>query len=352
MSISLSSPQGEIRYTDSEDHFKNGLLRLMNLDRDEFARWLELSEASDQADLLARLSRGWNGLRASPGPPVPAHDDVTVGRGPEDLAGRLWHAAIAESPSHGVAISESASHAWLVRADGGSFVFEQEPPVYEEDYFEGDKLSAGGYGDYTAQAGWRLEKAARQVDEMQESTGLRSGRVLDIGSGYGFLRVALRGAGYEDEGVEVSDFARAVAHASYGLDTHPGAVDDHFEEWDSRYDAATMFDLIEHLADPGLLLRQTAAIIRPGGFLGIKTPNIDCPEAEVFGPWYHSLKREHLNFFSPASLTAAALRAGFEPVEVGTASHLLVGFVGAGQTSAWEGELRGADIIAWYRRLS
>ncbi|HMC94568.1 MAG TPA: hypothetical protein VKO16_07345, partial [Polyangia bacterium] len=77
---------------------------------------------------------------------------------------------------------------------------------------------------------------------------------------------------------------------------------------------------------------------------------IDCPEAEVFGPHYHSFKREHLGFFSPVSLTAVAARAGFEPVDVGTASHLLVGFVGREQTAVWGRELRGADLVAWYRR--
>jgi 2-polyprenyl-3-methyl-5-hydroxy-6-metoxy-1,4-benzoquinol methylase len=237
-----------------------------------------------------------------------------------------------------------------VRWDSERYAFEEQPPAYEEEYFEGDKLSAGGYGDYAAQSGWRLEKAARQVREMIDITGLEKGRVLDIGSGYGFFRVALREAGFADEGLEVSAFARAVAESSYMMETHPGTLDDHWQQRSGRYDAATMFDLIEHLPDPDVLMSQAAAILRPGGFVGIKTPNIDCPEAEVFGPWYHSLKREHLGFFSPASLTAVAARNGFEPVSVTTVSHLLNGFVGQDQTDAWAGELRGADIVAWYRR--
>lgn len=45
-----------------------------------------------------------------------------------------------------------------------------------------------------------------------------------------------------------------------------------------------------------------------------------------------------------------ARAAGLEPVHVATASHLLVGFVGAEQVRAWERDLRGADLVAWYRR--
>jgi len=351
MSVSLCSPEGALRYRDTADHFENGLLRLMNLSREEFVRWLELAGSSGEAGVLERLRAGWALLRPRPTPPS-APPSGPVGPGPGGLAGSLWHAAIAESPSHGVAVSDAARHGWLVRWDGERFVRETQPPSYEEEYFEGDKLRAGGYGDYTAQAGWRLEKAARQVREMRERTGVAAGRVLDIGSGYGFFRLALGEAGYEHDGLEVSAFARAVASSVHGLTMYGGTLDEHWEDWESRYDAVTLFDLIEHLLDPGRLLEQVAHILAPGGVVGVKTPNLDCPEAQLFGPHYHSLKREHLAFFSADSLTAAARAAGLEPVHVASASHLLAGFVGPRQTRAWERQLRGADLVAWYRAPS
>jgi 2-polyprenyl-3-methyl-5-hydroxy-6-metoxy-1,4-benzoquinol methylase len=346
MTVAVVSPGGGLSYRDSRDHFENALLRLMNLDREAFDRWLELAEQSEATDVLDRLRDGWEQLRPAPR----AVSTGPVGPGPRGLTGRVWHAAISESPSHGVAVSDAAAHGWLMRWNGCEFVRESDPPTYEEEYFEGDKLRAGGYGDYTAQAGWRLEKSARQVREMRERTGLLSGRVLDIGSGYGFLRVALGEAGYDHDGLEVSKFAREVASASYGFSTHGATLDEHWQDWASRYDAVTLFDLIEHLEDPVLFLEQVAHVLRPGGVVGVKTPNIDCPEAEVFGAHYHSLKREHLAFFSVTSLTAAAEAAGLEPAQVTTSSHLLVGFVGAEQTRRWEQSDRGSDIVAWYRR--
>jgi 2-polyprenyl-3-methyl-5-hydroxy-6-metoxy-1,4-benzoquinol methylase len=184
---------------------------------------------------------------------------------------------------------------------------------------------------------------------MREHTGLQAGRVLDIGSGYGYFRVALGDAGYEHDGLELSEFARRVAFRSYGLTSYAGTLEEHWQDWEGRYDAVTLFDLIEHLADPGPFLEQVALILAPGGLLGVKTPNLECPEAEVFGAHYHSFKREHLAFFSPNSLTVVAAAAGFQPVHVATSSHLLAGFVGREQTRAWERELRGADVLAWYR---
>ena len=347
--VSLAAPGGALRYTDTRDHFEHGLLRLMGLSCEELRRWLTLAGRSERPSTTERLREGWAALR--PAPPAPdGSASAPVAPGPGGLEGRVWHAAIAETPSHGVALSDAARHGWLVRFDGERFVRETEPPPYEEEYFEGDRRSAGGYGDYAAQEPWRMEKAARQVRELRERTGLRAGRVLDVGSGYGFFRVALGRAGYAHEGLEVSAHARRVARERYGLDTHAGVLAEHWEGWRERYDAVTLFDLIEHLEDPGGTLAKLAGVLAPGGVLGVKTPNLDCPEAEIFGPHYHSLKREHLSFFSAGSLTAAARAAGFEPVHVTTSSHLLAGFVGAAQTRAWERELRGADVIAWYRR--
>ncbi|MET0601049.1 MAG: class I SAM-dependent methyltransferase [Baekduia sp.] len=347
--VERRSPRGEILYVDDADHFRNGLLRLLNLDDDEFDRWLALSEEvsceSDGDELLARLARGWAELRPLA---VPQRaDDPAAG-------GRLLHAAIAESPAWGVAVRDAmpgaAAHGWLVRHEAGGWVPELNPPEYEEEYFEGDKLDAGGYGDYTEQAGWRMEKSHRQVAEMAALTGLTSGRVLDIGCGYGYFRVALERAGYEHEGLEVSAFARAVARSSYGYATHGGLLEDHWQDWSERFDGVVLFDLIEHLEEPNRFMEQVASCLRPGGVVGIKTPNLLCPEADLFGPWYHSLKREHLQFFSMDSLTECAASAGLEPAALGSLSHLLSGFVGREQCDAWEREGRGADLACWYRR--
>jgi SAM-dependent methyltransferase len=343
--LELCSPRGEIVYRDGEDHFRNGLLRLLNLEQAQFALWLAMAEDAAGDDVLARLAEGWRELRP-PGAGVGDDDFVADG-------GRLLHPAIAEAPGWGVAVADepgAPAHGWLVRRERGAWVRELDPPEYEEEYFEGDKLAAGGYGDYTEQAGWRLEKSHRQVAEMRALTGLESGRVLDIGCGYGYFRVALERAGYEHEGLEVSAFARAVARASYGFATYGGLLEDHWQGWHERFDAIVLFDLIEHLEEPKRFMEQVYACLRPGGVVGIKTPNLLCPEADLFGPWYHSLKREHLQFFSLDSLTACAADAGLEPAALGSISHLLEGFVGRDQCDAWEREGRGADLTCWYRR--
>jgi 2-polyprenyl-3-methyl-5-hydroxy-6-metoxy-1,4-benzoquinol methylase len=341
------SDRPAIEYRDDDDHFTNGVLRLLGLDRAEFDRWIELSEAED-AELLDALAAGWAALRPAPPAPYGARLDAPVARGPGDREGSLWHAAIGENPGVGFARSENEGWAWLVEWNGSGWAKVDRPPVYEEEYFEGAR-EKGGYGAYSEEAKWRLEKAARQVREMRAATGLDSGRVLDVGSGYGYFRVALAEAGFEHEGLEVSEHGRQVARRSFGQDTHAGELEDHWRDWQGRFDVLTAFDLIEHVADPTDFLSKARHALAPGGFVGLKTPNIDVPEAQVFGPHYHSLKREHLVLFSPQSLSETARDAGLEPVEVTTVSHLLRGFVGDDVCREWERDGRGADIVAWYR---
>lgn len=345
--VSFESPQGQIRYTDSSDHFENGLLRLLGLDREGFASWLRNSEHSTRGELLARLADGFRSVRGElstnsfPG---------TVEAGPLGIAGKLWHAQIAESPNFGIARSEDGAWGWLVREAGGRWSFEKTPPVYEESYFEGDAKQAGGYGQYAAQAGWRLEKATRQLRELQTVSGVASGRALDLGSGYGYFRAALAAAGFAHEGIEISLHARKVAENLYGFSTMSGTLDDYGSELEGRYQLITLWDVIEHVADPVALLVRIAACLAPGGVVAIKTPNLDCPEAEVFGPHYHSLKREHLVYFTPRSLEQAARLAGLRTLQVSSSSHLLSGFVGSEQVASWATAGRGSDITAYFQR--
>ncbi|HKO52666.1 MAG TPA: class I SAM-dependent methyltransferase [Polyangiaceae bacterium] len=347
--VSLESPHGQIQYQDSSDHFENGLLRLLALDREGFASWLRHSEQSGASELLARLADGFRTVR---GELVGGRGAGTgaVEAGPLGNPGKLWYPQIAENPSFGVARSEDGAWGWLVREANGAWSFETVPPVYEESYFEGDAKQAGGYGQYAAQAGWRLEKATRQLRELQTVSGVSNGRALDLGSGYGYFRAALAAAGFVHEGIEISKHARQVAESLYGFSTMSGTLDDYGSELDGRYQLITLWDVIEHVADPVALLSRIAACLAPGGVVAIKTPNLDCPEAEVFGPYYHSLKREHLVYFTPRSLEQAARLAGLRTLQVSSSSHLLSGFVGSEQIAAWAAAGRGSDITAYFQR--
>jgi len=333
---------GDITYRDTVDHFENGLLRLLNMDRSTFEQWITIS-SNISKPLLEQLSYGFMRLRHQ----APAPRQQPIDNSILHTPGELWCALDRE---YYVIKSIDKSIGWLAKSQDGRLQREVEPPIYEENYFEGDPTLDGGYGKYAEQAGWRLEKASRQLNEICQTTGLTTGRALDVGSGYGYFRRALDIAGWEHDGIEISKHARQIAKKLYNYDTFDVSLSEysHIATDNRRFDLITLWDVIEHIADPISFLQDAVTYLRPGGVLAIKTPNINCPEAEMFGSHYHSLKREHLVYLSDKSLQTITGLADLSTHSITSISHLLRGFVGEEQTKQWEVESRGSDLVGYF----
>lgn len=117
-----------------------------------------------------------------------------------------------------------------------------------------------------AHRGWRraLEEAARLAGP---------GPLLDVGCGAGQFLSFARALGFEDlAGVELSPEAAEAARRATGATVH--GVDLLRAPLPSGHFAAvTLWDVLEHLADPRRALRRVAELLRPGGVVVIATPN-------------------------------------------------------------------------------
>jgi 2-polyprenyl-3-methyl-5-hydroxy-6-metoxy-1,4-benzoquinol methylase len=71
------------------------------------------------------------------------------------------------------------------------------------------------------------------------------------------------------------------------------------------FDLITMFHVIEHVAQPGQVIRRLRDLLRPNGILAIETPNFDSLDARVarkrFWGGYHIPRHWHI--FIPESMT-------------------------------------------------
>ncbi len=98
-----------------------------------------------------------------------------------------------------------------------------------------------------------------------------SGRLLDIGCGMGeFLDVAAR-SGFEVTGIEPSPTASEIAGRRHPvlkgefLDLDLGA---------RRFDAVTLWSVLEHVRTPGETLARIASLMERGGFLALRVPDV------------------------------------------------------------------------------
>jgi 2-polyprenyl-3-methyl-5-hydroxy-6-metoxy-1,4-benzoquinol methylase len=126
------------------------------------------------------------------------------------------------------------------------------------------------------------------------------GTILDVGCGKGDFVEAATSAGWVASGIELSQSAIDVA-VGFGLPVRKLDFFSH-EIKLSSLDVVTMFEVIEHVANPGDFLRRAEEIVRPGGLVYLTTPNFDSLDRRILGINWKALHREHVNYFTAATL--------------------------------------------------
>ncbi len=149
----------------------------------------------------------------------------------------------------------------------------------------------------------------------------RRPRIVDVGCSRGDFVAAATAAGFEAEGVEPAPHIAAAARAA-GRKVHTGLLEaQHFD--DGRFDAVSLFEVVEHLRSPLELLQECRRILRPGGIMLISTGNAASWTARAMkARWdYFQTQKDagHISFFNLQSMGLLAERAGFELAEVTTA---------------------------------
>ncbi|MCC6358341.1 MAG: class I SAM-dependent methyltransferase [Phycisphaerales bacterium] len=194
---------------------------------------------------------------------------------------------------------------------------------YDRDYFQSE-TAAKGYADYRSlERGTRRTARARlsRIDSLRArfaSRLLERGdtrpRLLEIGCGTGcFLDEAAR-AGWDADGIEISEYAAAEA-ASRGQSVVCGSLED-VDLPASEYDCVAMWDVIEHLPDPHEAIAAAARTLRSGGVLALSTGDVTSACARWTGTRWHLFNLpEHLFFFSPKSLELILARQRCRVVE-------------------------------------
>jgi len=159
-----------------------------------------------------------------------------------------------------------------------------------------------------------VETAATLVSDHKHSDGAR---LLDIGCGYGFFLKKMAQRGWAVEGIEVSRAGREYATKTLGLSIHSTPLED-MALPKEHLDVVTLFYVIEHVHDPGRMLREVFRILKPGGMVLLRWPH-STPVVKLLGPFanrfdiYHT--PYHLYDFNPRAMQQLLEKSGFRDVQ-------------------------------------
>ena len=183
--------------------------------------------------------------------------------------------------------------------------------IYRDHYFQ---RSADGYGGYELIAPMRKRTFARWYETIKPFLPEARGNALDIGCAAGYFIDILRADGWSAEGIELDlGTAEDLIRRGYRVSNTP------LESFAAarKFRFISLFDVIEHLPGVDADMAKISSLLEDDGIVAVVTPNVASPQRKLMGRrWFQFKPREHIHYFSPATLARLAARHGLQPVHV------------------------------------
>lgn len=163
-----------------------------------------------------------------------------------------------------------------------------------------------------------------RLDYIDSRASLNGKKVLDVGCGGGILSESMARRGAKVSGIDMADKSLQVAQlhaleAGVTVDYRCIAVEALAEETPQSFDVVTCMEMLEHVPDPGSVVRACAALVKPGGHLFFSTLNRNAKAylMAVIGAEYvlNLLPKgthDYAKFIKPSELAAWLRQSGLE----------------------------------------
>lgn len=160
----------------------------------------------------------------------------------------------------------------------------------------------------------RRRKLIKRRVLIEKYSGLKQGRILDVGCATGLFLHEMQLSGWMAVGVEPIQSAAEFAQQRFGLEVFQGMLND-APFAPQSFDAITFWDVLEHTFSPRAELAHAARLLKPGGLIAINVPNWDSFDRGPFGAnWQGFDPPRHLYVFARQTLTEFLSQTGFQVV--------------------------------------
>lgn len=138
-----------------------------------------------------------------------------------------------------------------------------------------------------------------------------SGNMLDIGCAAGFLLYVAKKRHWRAKGIELNRFFADFANLKLNVDVINGNVEE-IDFKSNSFDIIVMWDALEHLTDPYLVLSKAYSWLKNDGYIFINIPNKDSIFAKILKNRCWFMTSMHLYHFSPTTIKIFFKKVGFK----------------------------------------
>lgn len=173
--------------------------------------------------------------------------------------------------------------------------------------------SSSRLSDYLREQRSKEKMFNRQFDRI-ESWSRGKGKLLELGCAAGLLcRIAVE-RGWEAVGCDSWKEAVEYGRGRWNLDLR--VIDANFRnKIEGKFDAIVLWDTIEHLSNPKLLLSDLREMLKEDGILALSTPDYGSLSRRLLGSRWQFFERTHLVYFSRKTLMNLLRSSGFRVLE-------------------------------------
>jgi SAM-dependent methyltransferase len=133
---------------------------------------------------------------------------------------------------------------------------------------------SAAYVDYVRYDRARIEQGRRRMRRIVEISGIRGGRLLDVGSASGFFGVAARERGFDVTCIEPDVDLASYGRKAYGLTFLADTLENCSLEPEC-YEVITVWGASSVLLHPLRSFEQLVRALKPGGVLAMTTQDFD-----------------------------------------------------------------------------
>jgi SAM-dependent methyltransferase len=121
----------------------------------------------------------------------------------------------------------------------------------------------------------------RNYRYISSAIGKKTFSMLDVGCGSGLRLSVFKELGCQVEGNDTSETCVEYITRNIKVPAHKGTLEE--IDWgDKRYDAITMFALLEHLPDPAATVLKARGLLSDEGVVVVQTPVVDSLQYRLF----------------------------------------------------------------------